>query len=53
MPARAAGGVRSPEDIFSHYAYFSSYSDSWVQHAADYVAGAVSRLGSGAGVVRG
>src|SRR5580692_8437102 len=22
----------SPEHIFSEYAYFSSYSDSWVQH---------------------
>jgi hypothetical protein len=34
----------APEDIFSHYAYFSSYSDSWVQHAADYVATAAERL---------
>jgi SAM-dependent methyltransferase len=24
-------------EIFSEYAYFSSYSDSWVQHAGDYV----------------
>ncbi|MHC5833055.1 MAG: class I SAM-dependent methyltransferase, partial [Nostoc sp.] len=23
----------SPENIFSDYAYFSSYSDSWLQHA--------------------
>jgi len=23
----------SPEDIFSEYAYFSSYSDSWLNHA--------------------
>ena len=37
----------APEDIFSHYAYFSSYSDSWVQHAADYVATAAERLGLG------
>src|SRR3712207_1203120 len=22
-----------PEDVFSEYAYFSSYSDSWVAHA--------------------
>jgi 2-polyprenyl-3-methyl-5-hydroxy-6-metoxy-1,4-benzoquinol methylase len=29
------------------YAYFSSYSDSWVRHAADYVASAVDRLGLG------
>lgn len=33
------------EDIFSDYAYFSSYSDSWVRHARDYVDLAVSRLG--------
>jgi hypothetical protein len=33
------------EDIFSHYAYFSSYSDSWVAHAKRYVDSAVSRLG--------
>jgi hypothetical protein len=33
------------EDIFSHYAYFSSYSDSWVAHARRFVDSAVSRLG--------
>ncbi|MGH8773936.1 MAG: methyltransferase domain-containing protein [Jiangellaceae bacterium] len=33
------------EDIFSHYAYFSSYSDSWVAHAQRFVDSAVSRLG--------
>ncbi|MBD2532168.1 methyltransferase domain-containing protein [Nostoc flagelliforme FACHB-838] len=27
----------SPENIFSNYAYFSSYSDSWLQHARKYV----------------
>ena len=36
------------EDIFSDYAYFSSYSDSWVRHARDYVDLAVERLGLGA-----
>ena len=25
--------VTTPDDIFSHYAYFSSYSKSWVEHA--------------------
>ena len=25
-----------PEDIFTEYAYFSSYSDSWLQHAKNY-----------------
>jgi SAM-dependent methyltransferase len=27
----------APGDIFSEYAYFSSYSDSWVEHARKYV----------------
>ena len=40
LPAYLSG-----EDIFSHYAYFSSYSDSWVAHAERYVDAAVSRLG--------
>jgi SAM-dependent methyltransferase len=31
--------------IFSEYAYFSSYSDSWVAHARDYVQMAVERFG--------
>jgi SAM-dependent methyltransferase len=31
-------------DIFSHYAYFSSYSDSWVAHARAFVDTAVRRL---------
>lgn len=26
-----------PEHIFTEYAYFSSYADSWLQHARDYV----------------
>lgn len=26
----------SPEEIFSEYAYFSSYADSWLQHAYEY-----------------
>ena len=25
-----------PEEIFTEYAYFSSYADTWVQHAKDY-----------------
>jgi SAM-dependent methyltransferase len=33
------------EDIFSHYAYYSSYSDSWVAHARRFVDAAVDRLG--------
>ena len=35
----------APEEIFSDYAYFSSYSDSWVDHAARYVEEAVTRFG--------
>src|SRR6266446_8916701 len=27
----------SPEHIFSDYAYFSSYSDTWIEHARVYV----------------
>ena len=37
----------APAEIFSEYAYFSSYSDSWVQHARTYVAEAVERFGIG------
>jgi SAM-dependent methyltransferase len=33
--------------IFSEYAYFSSYSDSWVEHARRYVEMAVDRFGLG------
>ena len=36
------------EDIFSDYAYFSSFSDSWVRHAESYVDLAAERLGLGA-----
>jgi SAM-dependent methyltransferase len=36
------------EEIFTHYAYFSSFSDSWVAHAERFVAAAVERLGLGA-----
>ena len=39
LPAYVAG-----EDIFSDYAYFSSYSDSWVAHAKRYAAEMVGRL---------
>jgi hypothetical protein len=43
LPAYISG-----EEIFSHYAYFSSYSDSWVAHAKKFVDEAVNRLGLGA-----
>ena len=35
----------SPQEIFSEYAYFSSYSDSWLQHAKAYVDMAIARFG--------
>lgn len=35
----------SAEEIFSEYAYFSSYADSWVQHAKDYTETVVERFG--------
>ena len=35
----------APEDVFSDYAYFSSYSDSWVAHARRFVDTAATRLG--------
>ena len=38
----------TPEDTFTEYAYFSSYSDSWVRHAREFVLGAVDRLSLGA-----
>ncbi|MDF8266489.1 class I SAM-dependent methyltransferase [Luteipulveratus flavus] len=40
LPAYLSG-----EEIFSDYAYFSSYSDSWVAHAKRFVDTAVERLG--------
>jgi hypothetical protein len=35
----------TPQDTFTEYAYFSSYSTSWVEHAQRFVDGAVERLG--------
>ena len=35
----------TPEHIFTDYAYFSSFSDSWVAHAKDYVERMVARFG--------
>ena len=34
----------SPENIFTSYAYFSSYSESWLKHAEDYVNMMISRF---------
>lgn len=38
-----------PREIFSDYAYFSSYSDSWLAHARAYVERIVPRLGLDSG----
>ncbi|MHC2538664.1 hypothetical protein ACVJMY_008233 [Bradyrhizobium diazoefficiens] len=38
----------APENIFGDYAYFSSYSDSWLQHAKSYVTRVIERFAIGA-----
>jgi SAM-dependent methyltransferase len=38
-----------PEEIFSDYAYFSSYSESWLAHARAYAHGMIERFGIGPG----
>ena len=37
----------TPEHIFSDYAYFSSYSDSWLAHAKKYTDRMIERFGIG------
>ncbi len=37
--------VQTPEQLFSDYAYFSSYSDSWLKHAERYVEKMIDRFG--------
>jgi SAM-dependent methyltransferase len=37
----------APEKIFTDYAYYSSYSDSWVKHAEKYVEEMIPRFGLG------
>jgi SAM-dependent methyltransferase len=44
LPAYVSG-----EHIFSDYAYFSSYSDSWVAHAKRYAEAMTERLGLASG----
>src|SRR6516225_2230954 len=38
----------APEHIFTEYAYFSSYADSWLKHCSNYVDRISARLGLGA-----
>jgi SAM-dependent methyltransferase len=47
------GEFESPDRIFSDYAYFSSYSSSWLEHARRYAEAMAERfaLGSGSHVV--
>jgi SAM-dependent methyltransferase len=37
----------APEHIFTEYAYFSAYSDSWLDHARRYVQNVTERFGIG------
>jgi hypothetical protein len=37
--------VTRPEDVFSEYAYFSSYSDSWLDHAKAYAEAVIEKFG--------
>lgn len=37
--------MQTAEHIFSDYAYFSSFSDSWLRHASDYVDAMIARFG--------
>src|SRR4051794_22071618 len=39
------GEFESPEHIFSDYAYFSSYSSTWLEHSERYVAQMTERFG--------
>ena len=37
--------IARPEEMFSDYAYFSSYSDSWLEHAKRYTHCVIKRFG--------
>ncbi|HET8741463.1 MAG TPA: class I SAM-dependent methyltransferase [Gaiella sp.] len=39
--------LATPDEIFTEYAYFSAYSDSWVEHARRYVEEMCDRLSLG------
>jgi hypothetical protein len=39
----------TPDAIFSDYAYFSSFSSSWLEHCRDYAEMAIDRFGLGGG----
>jgi 2-polyprenyl-3-methyl-5-hydroxy-6-metoxy-1,4-benzoquinol methylase len=39
------GEYVTPEEIFTEYAYFSSFSDTWLRHAKEYAELMIQRLG--------
>lgn len=39
------GVFATPEEIYSDYCYYSSYSDSWLRHASEYVEMMVNKYG--------
>jgi cyclopropane fatty-acyl-phospholipid synthase-like methyltransferase len=41
--------VQTPEQIFSDYAYFSSYSDTWLEHCKAYTEHVIERFGFDSG----
>jgi hypothetical protein len=43
-PVLPTPALITPEETFTEYAYFSSYSDSWVEHAGRPVDGAAEWL---------
>jgi len=43
------GAHVAPEEIFVEYAYFSSFSDAWLQHTKQYADDMTERFGLGAG----
>jgi 2-polyprenyl-3-methyl-5-hydroxy-6-metoxy-1,4-benzoquinol methylase len=36
--------IRTPDELFSNYAYFSSFSNSWLNHAKEYVEMMIKRF---------
>ena len=45
LPRAVASAFVSPEEIFSDYAYFSSFSASWLEHGRRYVEQMIDRFG--------
>ena len=39
--------VKRPDEIFADYAYFSSFSDSWLEHCRAYVDAMIQRFDLG------